>query len=230
MNMITITRRILAFLVMTALMLSMVPVISMAEGSVDKWEQISFEAIKETDTILITMKIGSKYYMITTDQVTSGSPAAFEAKVNEEGEKPVLETTEVSALYGWNFIPAGDGFQIKSTDANSGNYLGVTSASNTGVRISTKATSVWNLTKGYLHTPDTKDVVRYLGVYKNQDWRSYTNTNNNIAGQETVFWVLTEGGGGELLDLGRGRGVVVGNLLGIGVAGDGHVADDICRK
>ena len=44
--MITITRRILAFLVMTALMLSMFPVISMAEGSVDKWEQISFEAIK----------------------------------------------------------------------------------------------------------------------------------------------------------------------------------------
>ena len=198
MNMITISRRILAFLVMAALILSMFPVMAMAEESVDKWKQISFADIKEADTILISMKIGSKYYMITTDQVTTGSPLAFEATVNTEGEAPVLETTGVESLYGWNFIPAGDGFQIKSSVKDSGLYLGITSASNTGVRISTKATSVWNLTKGYLHTPDTKEVVRYLGVYKNQDWRSYTNTNNNIAGQETVFWVLTEGDGGEL--------------------------------
>ena len=32
---------------------------------------------------------------------------------------------------------------------------------------------------------------RYVGVYNNQDWRSYTSVHANIAGQTLGFWKLS---------------------------------------
>ena len=183
--------RVLAFLLTVALVLSPFPVVSMAEEPVDQWQQISFADIKETDPILITMKVGSKYYLITTDRVTSGAPSAYEATVNTDGAVPVLETANAASLYAWNFLATENGYQIKSTVEGSENYLSISSSSNTGVRITNK-TSDWTLDGNYLCAKDPGGTLRYLGVYNSSDWRSYTNTSNKIADQEATFWVLKE--------------------------------------
>ena len=96
-------------------------------------------------------------------------------------------TTSEKDLFGWKVVKGADSFQLVS--AATGKYLYSTS-SNNGIRQGTGENRDWvvDTESGYL-----KNVAlsRYVGVYNNQDWRSYTSVHANIAGQTLGFWKLS---------------------------------------
>ena len=82
------------------------------------------------------------------------------------------------------------GYHIKTGDK----FLYLT-ATNNGMRIGATE-SVWSLsTDNYLTATDSNGDARYLGVYNGTDWRCYTNTTGNIAGQTLAFYKLSASGG-----------------------------------
>ena len=67
--------------------------------------------------------------------------------------------------------------------------------SNNGTRVGTNDNKTWTLDaeSGYLKHVGTG---RYLGVYVDKpDWRAYTNTTGNTAGQTLKFWKLNDSTG-----------------------------------
>ena len=81
------------------------------------------------------------------------------------------------------------------------NYL-YTNAANNGVRISDSKPdndvgAKWKIDDGYLCTEDSKNAVRYLGVYSGTDFRAYTKKSDgtiadNIKDQTLAFYKLTD--------------------------------------
>ena len=65
-----------------------------------------------------------------------------------------------------------------------------TTTSNNGIRVGTGDKNLFNLDSesGYLIINDGS-APRYLGVYNNADWRSYTSVGNNIKDQTFTFFV-----------------------------------------
>ena len=87
------------------------------------------------------------------------------------------------------------------TISSGNNYL-YTNAANNGVRISDSKPdndvgAKWKIDDGYLCTEDSKNAVRYLGVYSGTDFRAYTKKSdgtiaNNIKDQTLAFYKLTD--------------------------------------
>ncbi|SDB22653.1 Chitobiase/beta-hexosaminidase C-terminal domain-containing protein [Pseudobutyrivibrio sp. YE44] len=85
------------------------------------------------------------------------------------------------------------------TISNGSDYL-YTTAANNGVRVGDmpkeQVGAQWELSEGYLSAKDSKEAVRFLGVYNKQDWRAYTLGKTgafpqNIADQSLAFYKLT---------------------------------------
>ncbi|MBR6825547.1 MAG: S-layer homology domain-containing protein [Oscillospiraceae bacterium] len=174
-------KRVLSWMLILVMILSLMPVISFAEEETAQWQRIDLKDIKPEDYIAITMSTKSKTYALPSDwEEDVESPPACVATV--EGD--ILTTTGDPELFCYSFTPTEGGYYIHVQDR----YLYVT-ASNTGVRINSTKKAVWNVADGYLYATDTQGVTRYLGVLQDKpDWRSYNNTNNKIAGQTVTFW------------------------------------------
>lgn len=159
-----------------------VPALADDASSEAVWNRVAFEDIQATDQIAITMTKGETTWVLPSTK-TSSLPTAIVAAVSGD-----TLTTTGSDDYIWNITSAEGGSEIKSPD---GNYL-YTTAANNGVRVgSTQMT--WTLDGNYLAAVDPKGATRWLGVYTtNPDWRAYTNTTNNTAGQSVSFWKLDE--------------------------------------
>lgn len=175
------TTRCLALLLAVVMVLSVMPV-AMAEGTAKTtWTKTTLSDIKEADTIAITMTKGNDTWVLpTTGEGKRNQPLAIEVAV-----KGSTLTTSGSNGFGWKIAATEGGYHIKTGSK----YLYLT-ADNNGMRIGTTE-CVWSLsTDSYLTAKDSKDKSRYLGVYNGQDWRCYTNTTGNIAGQTLNFWKL----------------------------------------
>ena len=175
------TTRCLALLLAVVMVLSVMPV-AMAEGTAKTtWTKTTLSDIKEADTIAITMTKGNDTWVLpTTGEGKRNQPLAIEVAV-----KGSTLTTSGSNGFGWKIAATEGGYHIKTGSK----YLYLT-ADNNGMRIGTTE-CVWSLsTDSYLTAKDSKDTSRYLGVYNGQDWRCYTNTTGNIAGQTLNFWKL----------------------------------------
>ena len=173
--------RCLALLLAIVMVLSAMP-IAMAEGTAQTtWTKTTLSDIKEADTIAITMTKGNDTWVLpTTGEGKRNQPLAIEVAV-----KGSTLTTSGSNGFGWKIAATEGGYHIKTGSK----YLYLT-ADNNGMRIGTTE-CVWSLsTDSYLTAKDSKDKSRYLGVYNGQDWRCYTNTTGNIAGQTLNFWKL----------------------------------------
>ena len=173
--------RCLALLLAIVMVLSAMP-IAMAEGTAQTtWTKTTLSDIKEADTIAITMTKGNDTWVLpTTGEGSKKQPLATEVAVNGN-----TLTTSGSNGFGWKIAATEGGYHIKTGSK----YLYLT-ADNNGMRIGTTE-CVWSLsTDSYLTAKDSKDKSRYLGVYNGQDWRCYTNTTGNIAGQTLNFWKL----------------------------------------
>ena len=180
--------RILSWLLVVAMVLSMLPTFAFADDSATVWTKVEFVDIKATDTVAITMTSGEETYVLPTVGLgSSEQPLGDLATVSGN----TLTTAGDSSAYGWQITAAEGGYYIKCGE----NYLYIT-ATNNGVRIG-ETECVWNLIDdGYLTATDSNDTARYLGVYtKAPDWRCYkTYDSGNIAGQSVSFWVLDPSG------------------------------------
>ncbi len=96
-------------------------------------------------------------------------------------------TTTSESQFGWKVIKSTDTFQLASASDNT-KYLYSTDKNN-GIRQGKGESRDWkgDATSGYLFNVAQK---RYVGVYNQQDWRSYTSLHTNIAGQTLNFWKL----------------------------------------
>ena len=175
--------RILCWILVLAMALSILPPVAFAAEGTAQWKQIAFEAISSEATVAITMTKGETTYVLpTVGEGGNKQPLAYVATMTGE----TLQTPGSAGNFGWNITPTYGGYFITA----GGKYLYVT-ATNNGVRVG-NTQSVWTLVNGYLSAQDSKETPRYLGVFEGEtpDWRCYTRTDTNIAGQEIGFWVL----------------------------------------
>ena len=172
-----------------SLLLTLVMVVSLlptavfaADPEPATWTKVELADIAETDTVAITMTKGDKTWVLpTTGEGSRNQPLATEVAVKDS-----TLTTSGSDGFGWTITAVGGGgYHIKTGSS----YLYLT-ATNNGMRIG-KTECVWSLsTDNYLTAKDSNGDSRYLGVYNGTDWRCYTNTTGNIAGQTLNFWKL----------------------------------------
>lgn len=143
--------------------------------------------IKATDEVVVTMTYtDGTVYALSSANGTSKAPAATIITVS--GDKL---SAEPAADLIWN-IGGSTGAYIFYPNGTTATWLYCTSTNN-GVRVGTTAANTFAIddTSGYLMHNGTG---RYLGVYRtNPDWRCYTNTTGNTAGQTLGFYVKTGG-------------------------------------
>ena len=180
--------RFLSIVLLIAMVLTLMPTVAFAAGTVSKWEQVKLEDITAEDTVAITMNAGGTYYVLpTTGAGSQGQPLAIETGTVSDTS---LSTEADTAAVGWKISAVEGGYTIATAD---GRYLYLT-ATNNGMRIGSATVGyVWRLTEdsAYLCSEDSNDVTRYLGIYDGQDWRCYNNVTNNIKDQTVGFWKYT---------------------------------------
>ena len=139
--------------------------------------------IKSTDVVVITMAKGSTVYALTSSNGTSKAPAAVTVTVNGDALSGAIADNML-----WNITNNNNSLTIYVNGKTT--YLYCTS-SNDGVRVGTNTNKEFTIdaSSGYLKHTSTG---RYVGVYTtNPDWRCYTNTTGNTAGQTLAFYVAT---------------------------------------
>ncbi len=121
---------------------------------------------------------------VATPPVT-GAPTADPVVEDPEEEEEDKAETKVEEYYT---IFSANGY-LYTTAANNGMRVGSMPKDEVG--------ATWKVEEGYLCAKDSKDAVRYLGVYLgNPDFRAYEKKNgeihNNIKGQTLAFYKLTD--------------------------------------
>ena len=156
------------------------------------WVAVDLADIDETMPLVITMATTDKTYALSLTGTdgnalgTSKAPKAIEVsvvdgKLSEEPSSDIL----------WNIANNNGNLTIYPNGVTE-KWL-YTTESNDGVRLGTNTSNgyVWSIDaeSGYLKANSTSTKVRYLGVYvTGQDWRAYTNTTGNTAGQTLRFY------------------------------------------
>ncbi len=114
---------------------------------------------------------------------TSSAPSAVAITLN--GDKTQITST-VDEDIQWTvekFSGTADTLQFKAGD----NYL-YSIDTNNGLRVGSSQTNKFVIKDDYLYNLSHG---RYVGVYNNANWRSYTSINNNIKDQTFAFFKLT---------------------------------------
>ena len=140
--------------------------------------------IKSTDSVVITMTKGSTTWALTSVNGSSSAPTAVVVTASN-GKL----TSDIDSNLLWN-ISNNSGTLTIYVNGTTSKWLYCTSDNN-GVRVGTNANKTFTIdsSSGYLKHTGTN---RYVGVYTtNPDWRCYTNTTGNTAGQTLAFYVLT---------------------------------------
>ena len=158
------------------------------EETKTEWVATSFANLKEGDQVVIVSTKDQKIYAMPNDNGTSAPGVVAVSYANNKlSSEPEQKIVWYVGVDGSNRI-----FYAKS-DKSTWAYCTNT---NNGVKVGTNANKTFTLdgTTGYLKHIGTS---RYLGVYNNQDWRCYTNTTGNTAGQTFQFFVRSGDAGGE---------------------------------
>ena len=178
-----LSRRLLSVLLTLVMLLSMLPqVVFAADPTPGTWKKIAFADITADDTIAITMTKDKTTWVLPNDGTAQKAASAITGTVSSD----TLTTTSESQ-FGWKVIKSTDTFQLISA-SDSTKYL-YSTTSNNGIRQGNGESHDWKVdaTSGYLFNVAQK---RYVGVYNQQDWRSYKTLHDNIAGQTLNFWKL----------------------------------------
>ncbi|MEE3470907.1 MAG: CehA/McbA family metallohydrolase [Butyrivibrio hungatei] len=132
-----------------------------------------------------------------TDKTGTDNSKDAEAALNTDQPEVAKKAEEASGSTDKENLTVEEYYTIFSGN----NYL-YTNAANNGVRISDSKPdndvgAKWKIDDGYLCTEDSKNAVRYLGVYSGTDFRAYTKKSdgtiaNNIKGQTLAFYKLTD--------------------------------------
>ena len=177
------SRRLLSVLLALVMLLSLLPTaVLAADPTPGTWKKIVFADITADDTIAITMTKDKTTWVLPNDGTAQKAAPAITGTVSGD----TLTTTSESQ-FGWKVIKSTDTFQLVSASDNT-KYLYSTDKNN-GIRQGKGESRDWKVdaTSGYLFNVAQS---RYVGVYNQQDWRSYTSLHTNIAGQTLNFWKL----------------------------------------
>ena len=177
------SRRLLSVLLALVMLLSLLPTaVLAADPTPGTWKKIAFADITAGDTIAITMTKDKTTWVLPNDGTAQKAAPAITGTVSGD----TLTTTSESQ-FGWKVIKSTDTFQLVSASDNT-KYLYSTDKNN-GIRQGKGESRDWKVdaTSGYLFNVAQK---RYVGVYNQQDWRSYTTLHDNIAGQTLNFYKL----------------------------------------
>ena len=177
------SRRLLSVLLALIMLLSLLPTaVLAADPTPGTWKKIAFADITADDTVAITMTKDKTTWVLPNDGTAQKAAPAITGTVSGD----TLTTTSESQ-FGWKVVKSADTFQLISA-SDSTKYL-YSTASNNGIRQGKGESHDWKVdaTSGYLFNVAQK---RYVGVYNQQDWRSYTTLHDNIAGQTLNFWKL----------------------------------------
>lgn len=146
------------------------------------WAKKSFAELASGDVIVIVSTKGANYKAMSNDKGTSAAPAAVNVTLGDG-----VLSADPDANIQWT-VSVEDGIYTFYKDATKAAWLYCTNANN-GLRVGTTSSSnTFNVTNNYLYNVGQR---RYVGVYNNADWRSYTSINNNITGQTFDVYVKT---------------------------------------
>ena len=165
------------------MLLSLLPTaVLAADPTPGTWKKIAFADITADDTVAITMTKDKTTWVLPNDGTAQKAAPAITGTVSGD----TLTTTSESQ-FSWKVIKSTDTFQLVSASDNT-KYL-YSIDKNNGIRQGKGESRDWKVdaTSGYLFNVAQK---RYVGVYNQQDWRSYTTLHDNIAGQTLNFWKL----------------------------------------
>jgi hypothetical protein len=155
-----------------------ISITSKAKPVEGNWVKTDLADLTADDVFVIVSTKGSDSYAMSNDNGTSAPDAVAVTVVGNSLSGDIANnlmwTVSGNATDGYSFYPLGD----------TENWL-YCNNSNNGVRVGTNDAKVFSLENGYLKHNGTS---RYVGVYDNQDWRCYTNTTGNIAGQTFAFY------------------------------------------
>ena len=151
------------------------------ETALTEWVLTSAADITINDLVVITMTKGETTWAMTNDKGTSAAPVA--------------STVTLSA----NALAAEPAANLKWVVSNDNGTLTIypyggyetwlySTTSNNGIRVGISENKTFKIddTYGYLYNIATS---RYVGVYNNADWRSYTTMHANISDQTLKFFV-----------------------------------------
>lgn len=149
------------------------------------WHETALSDIAADDEVVITMAKNGNVYALTSANGSSSAPTAVSVSV-KDGEL----TAEPADALIWN-ISNDKGNLTIYPNGQTDKWLYSTSDNN-GIRVGNNDTAVKN--KLFVIDSDydyLKNVAtsRYLGIYNNADWRSYTSMHTNISGQTLCFYV-----------------------------------------
>ena len=142
-------------------------------------------AVTATDTYMIVDVNSGK--ALTWANGTSSAPTAVPVTIN--GEQIVTDNTNLF----WNIQSTGEGYVINPVGDDT-RWLYSTNANN-GVRVGTNDNKHWTFDVTSEETPNYHGFKhnatgRFMGVYNNQDWRTYTSIINNIKDTQIEIFVL----------------------------------------
>ncbi len=117
----------------------------------------------------------------------SSAPTAVPVTINND-----VIGDDVDETLLWNVHKATDGY-IFTVKGDNTKWLYSTN-SNNGVRIGDNAANIWtvDIADGDYHGMKHNETSRFIGVYNNQDWRTYTTVHNNIKNTQIEFFIKGE--------------------------------------
>ena len=146
------------------------------------WESKSLASIADgTEFILVSTNASGASYAMSNDKGSSNPPEAVAVTVSGN----TLSNPASNLVFVLN--KTSDGYIFKLKGGESWLYC---YNNNNGLRVGTSEHNLFRLDSesGYLVINDgTQD--RYVGVYNEANWRSYTSVNNNIKDQTFTFFV-----------------------------------------
>lgn len=163
--------------------------------AVDKWVKTAPAGLVDGDVVVIVDLYHDNYGLaMSNDKGTSSAPSAVKVTLNNY--KSEITSTVADNLM-WTLSISDDGYQFYATEStwmyciNNNNGLRVGDNSQYQY-FSIKTVNVNNVDKIYLYNDNQG---RYIGVYNDQDWRSYTTSpsNNNIKNTVTAFFKKVSG-------------------------------------
>lgn len=126
---------------------------------------------------------------LTSANGTSSAPTAVEVTIENNAI-----TGAIPYALQWKFAEEEGGYSIYPAEDN--DVLLYSTGSNNGVRVGTSENKVWEIditdAGSSYHGMKNVAMSRYLGVYQNQDWRTYTTIHDNIKNTQIEFFILGE--------------------------------------
>ncbi len=145
-----------------------------------EWVKTDLADLTSSDIFVIVSTKSPSNYAMSNDNGASAAPTAVSVTIENN-----MITSYVASNIQWTGITGNstDGYTIYS-NADNTKYLYCIN-NNNGVRVGTGSDNTFIIKDNYIYN---KGQGRYLGVYNNGDWRSYTSINNNISGQSFAFY------------------------------------------